>query len=103
MRFIGAGSVALVALSCGACSSYLDRRDTLTPASGDAVRANIAIHVIDPWPVQASRIDRQGNGERAQRAVERYRNPQTGAAALGSPSPAAQQGTPAPSPSGGLR
>lgn len=96
--------VALVMLvGCGACAPYLDRSDTLTEGSGEAVQANIAIHVIDPWPAAASRIDRQTNGERVQRAMERYRNPQTGAAAPGLGAPATQQGSSVSATPAGIR
>ena len=86
----GARAAAVLLLAAtGACSSYLARRDTLSDASGDAVAANAAIHVIDPWPAQASRIDRTTSGERAARAIERYRNPATGPGALGAAPPPA--------------
>ena len=75
----GRGAVLLAAtLACSACSSYLARRDTLSESSGDAVASNAAIHVIDPWPPEAFKIDPMTSGERAQRAIERYRNPASG-------------------------
>ncbi len=78
-RAVALSAIAFLAIvACSACSPYLVRRDTLSDASGDAVDANIAKQVIDPWPREASRIDRTTSGERAARAVERYRNPQTG-------------------------
>ena len=77
---LGLRSAALggLALLSGSCSeAYYARRDTMTPSSGDAVSANIAIHTIDPWPIYARRKDESFSGERSQRAVERYRNPST--------------------------
>jgi len=81
------GAVALrwivlvpVALACASCTEYLARRDTLSAGSGDAVQANIAKHVIDPWPRVSQRDDTEMNGERLQRAIERYRNPSSGGA-----------------------
>lgn len=62
----------------GCQDPYLARRDTLTIASGDAVHANIAKQVIDPWPAHAQQIEPTMNGERAQHAMERYRNPGAG-------------------------
>ena len=59
----------------GACQDYLARRDTLTQGSGEAVHANAAMHVIDPWPPHAKTIETTTNGERLQHAMERYRNP----------------------------
>lgn len=71
-------AAALCAVAAGCQDPYLARRDTLTLGSGEAVQANIAKHVIDPWPVHAQQFDRDASGERAQHAVERYRNPSSG-------------------------
>lgn len=60
---------------------YLARRDTLTIGSGEAVHANIVKQVIDPWPAHAQQIEPKMNGERAQHAMERYRNPGAGSGA----------------------
>lgn len=69
----------LALLAPAACQDpYLARRDTLTVGSGDAVHANIAKQVIDPWPAHAQQIEPTTNGERAQHAMERYRNPGAG-------------------------
>jgi hypothetical protein len=77
----------LTGLVLAACQDpYLARRDTLTVGSGEAVHANIAKQVIDPWPAHAQRIEPTMNGERAQRAMERYRNPGAGPGA-GAPPP----------------
>lgn len=66
-------------LACTACQDYyLARRDTLTLGSGEAVQANAAMHVIDPWPAHAMRTDPDTDGARAARAIERYRNPVSG-------------------------
>ena len=62
----------------GACQDYLARRDTLTIGSGDAIHANMAKQVIDPWPAHAETIEPSVSGERMQRAIERYRNPGNG-------------------------
>lgn len=75
LRSLGRPLLAVtVAAACAGCSSYVVRRDTLSDASGEAVQANLAMQVTDPWPAAASRIDRTTSGERAQRAIERYRN-----------------------------
>ena len=41
--------VAFLTLLSG-CSEYVERREGISRTGGDAVRANIAVHVIDPWP-----------------------------------------------------
>lgn len=79
--------------------SYLARRDTLTIGSGEAVHANIAKQVIDPWPAHAQQIDPTMNGERAQHAMERYRNPGAGSGAGGlAPVPIGAPAAPVASP-----
>lgn len=73
-----AALLALMGLGCGSCSEeYLARRDTLSPGSGDAVKANVAIQAIDPWSPAARRTDASTSGARLQQAMELYRNPST--------------------------
>ncbi|MBX9760267.1 MAG: hypothetical protein K2Y29_15930 [Beijerinckiaceae bacterium] len=58
-------ALAALALMLAGCNEYLDRRDSISPVTGDAVRQNMVTHVIDPW----SRHSRDRNitlsGERA--------------------------------------
>lgn len=62
----------------GGCSDiYFDRREALSFHAGDAVASNIAVQAIDPWPRDAGNRDLPSNGQRMQRAVERYRNNKT--------------------------
>jgi hypothetical protein len=64
-----AGSTVL-----GGCTDmYLDRRDTVSFAAGDAVAANKVTHMIDPWPPYAGDRNIAFDGERMQMAAERYR------------------------------
>ena len=58
----------------GACTDmYLDRRDTVSFAAGDAVAVNKVTHMIDPWPPYAGNRNIAFDGERMQAAAERYR------------------------------
>ena len=58
----------------GACTDmYLDRRDTVSFAAGDAVAANKVTQMVDPWPVYAGNRNLAFDGERMQAAAERYR------------------------------
>ena len=58
----------------GGCSDlYFDRRDTISLASGEAMAANRATMVIDPWPAASARNNIAYNGEKAAVAAERYR------------------------------
>ncbi len=53
--------------------SYLGRRDTLALSAGNAMRANAAIHTIDPWPAASQNTALTYDGQRAARVIERYR------------------------------
>ena len=66
---------ALIAAALGGCSSdiYLDRRDGISLASGDAQAANRVAHMIDPWPPASANRNIAFEGERMQAAAERHR------------------------------
>ncbi len=74
-EFLTALALGSMILSAPGCSEYLERRDTLTLGSGDAVQRNIALQVIDPSPALARQPELYTDGSRTQRALERYRNP----------------------------
>ena len=58
----------------GACTDmYLDRRDTVSFAAGDAPAANRITHMVDPWPIRAGDRNIAFDGERMAAAAERYR------------------------------
>jgi hypothetical protein len=68
-----AAAVALGSL-LGACSDiYFDRRETLALGAEDAIDANMAEQMVDPWPRYSGNKNIAFNGERMQRAVECYR------------------------------
>lgn len=71
------GRTALIALlavsSLPGCAEYVDRKNTIAFSAGNAVQTNIVTHVPDPWPAHSRYNDIAFNGERMQRAVERYR------------------------------
>src|SRR5215210_2304453 len=70
------GAIAALALTLftSACTDmYLDRRDTVSFAAGDAVAANKVTHMVDPWPVRAGDRNIPHDGERMAAAAERYR------------------------------
>jgi len=69
---------ALLALAAataltGCTDMYLDRRDTVSFAAGDAVATNKVTHMVDPWPARAGDRNIAIDGERMQMAAERYR------------------------------
>ena len=67
-------ATVLLGVALGGCSDiYLDRRDTVTLASGEAMAANKATHTIDPWSPASGKRDIAYSGEKAATASERYR------------------------------
>ena len=67
-------AAVLLGLMLGGCSDlYLDRRDTISLVSGEAMAANRVTHMIDPWPAASGRRNIAYSGERAAAASERYR------------------------------
>src|SRR4051812_40659465 len=68
---IGATLAVAVALAGCDTSYYLDRRDSLTLGSGEAVETNINTHRYDPWPQFAQNTEIPTGGEIAARAVRR--------------------------------
>ncbi len=52
---------------------YLDRRESISLNGGDAAASNKVAQMIDPWPVEARDRNIPGNGQRQQKAIERYR------------------------------
>ena len=63
----------------GACSSdyYYDRRESVSFHAGNAVETNKVTHIIDPWPPAAADRRLVADGQRMQRAIERYRTNRT--------------------------
>ncbi len=74
-RVFGAAlAAAFVGAALGGCSDlYFARRDPIALSAGDAVAANSALQVVDPWPAHSGNTNIAFNGERMQRAVECYR------------------------------
>jgi len=88
-------ATALV-MTLAACSDlYYDRRETISRHGGDAAEVNKAAQVIDPWPAAAANRVIETDGERMQRAVERYRTGKTTPLAT-APSPVQYQPVLAP-------
>jgi len=90
---------------CSDPGLYWDRRETIALSANDAVSANEATQMVDPWPPGSGNRNITYNGEKMQIAVERYRTdrviPPTSAttsvfeaapAAAAAPPPAVQAG-----------
>jgi hypothetical protein len=63
----------LCTVAAGCSDIYYDRRDTISPAGGDALMANQVTQMVDPWPAHSNNRNIAFNGEKMQSAVERYR------------------------------
>jgi hypothetical protein len=58
---------------CTQADQYLDRREAVSLNAGDAVAANQATQIVDPWPAYSGDKNLTFNGQKMQGAVERYR------------------------------
>jgi hypothetical protein len=64
----------LSATALAGCSGlYMDRGDTIALSAGDAIAANEAAQMYDPWPAHSRNVNYPANGQKMQTAVERYR------------------------------
>jgi hypothetical protein len=68
-----AAVIGLGAWLAGCSDAYLDRRDTIALSAGDAIAANEAEQMVDPWPRYSGDKNIAFNGQKMQSAVERYR------------------------------
>ena len=69
-----AAAITLLGATLGGCSDlYLDRRDTISLVSGEAMAANRVTHMIDPWSPASGNGNIAYNGSKAATAAERYR------------------------------
>src|SRR4051794_8693658 len=76
MRWIALG-VVLGTLLAGCSDMYYDRRESISFQAGDDVKANVVAQTIDPWSRASTNRNIAHNGERMQRAIERYRTNKT--------------------------
>ncbi|RDV03904.1 hypothetical protein [Undibacter mobilis] len=60
-------------LALAGCSEYLDRTDTLSRQSGNAVQTNKVTQMVDPWPAVAANRDIAFDGAAMQTAMTHYR------------------------------
>jgi len=64
----------LAAAALAGCSDiYYDRRETILSGGPDAVAANQAAQMVDPWPRASADKNFSFNGERIALGMERYR------------------------------
>lgn len=66
-------ALAVTTTLTGCSDIYFDRRETIELSTGDALRSNQVVHMIDPWPAHSANRDIAFDGQKMQSAVERYR------------------------------
>jgi hypothetical protein len=59
----------------GGCVDYLNHRDTITLAAGDAVHWNQAVHTVEHLPPEAYATRIGGHGKRTEVIFDRYWRP----------------------------
>src|SRR5947209_20236202 len=94
-------SALMLLLACGACSDNLARRDTIAYSAGNAIAANRAIQIIDPYPRRSFVRGQVTDGVKAQQGARRYLSPDSAApvtAPLSIAPAASGTGAAAPSP-----
>jgi hypothetical protein len=62
----------LMLMGVGGCVDYIERRDTITLAAGDAQAWNKVVHTADPWPPYAMNTHIPGDGRRTAQVIQRY-------------------------------
>lgn len=62
-RIVRAGAVCAALTVLGGCADYLNHRDTITLAAGNAVAANRAIHTVDPQATRGQRTRIYADGK----------------------------------------
>ncbi len=73
-----AAAAGLAVAACAQQSEYLDRRETIAMWAGDAQAVNTVTHAVHPLPPHAANRRLTADGERMERAHERYRTGQHG-------------------------
>ena len=71
-RLVGLGAAAGLALSVSGCADYMNHRDSVTLAAGDAMYANRGVHVENPFPPRANDERIVGDGKRAATIMDGY-------------------------------
>jgi hypothetical protein len=69
---ITAAILLALAIAAAGCTDYMHHRETISLHTGEAVRANIAIQTLDPWPPHAYETRIRHHGGRMRHAAERY-------------------------------
>jgi type IV pilus biogenesis protein CpaD/CtpE len=90
-RMVSLGMTALSLTGCNALTPH----DESWPHVGDAMAANRAIHVVDPWPAKSNNVVIGSDGVRVADVMARYRS----GALPGGNKPGSSNAAPAPAAS----
>ncbi len=76
VRWLGLAAASAMLVTLSGCADYLNHRDSVTLAAGDAMQWNQAVQTIDPWPPAASNTAIPGDGKRLTGVIDGYQLPQ---------------------------
>ena len=71
-RILGPGVAAGLAVLLSGCADYMNHRDSVTLAAGDAMYANRGVHVDNPFPPGRNAERITSDGKRAATVIEGY-------------------------------
>lgn len=66
-------ALILAAASLAGCSEYLDRTDTMSRQSGNAIQTDKLTQMVDPWPVASAERNIAFDGAVMEAGMTRYR------------------------------
>ncbi|MBS0535012.1 MAG: hypothetical protein JSR72_13220 [Proteobacteria bacterium] len=66
-------AIILAAASLAGCSEYLDRTDTMSRQSGNAIQTEKLTQMVDPWPVASAERNIAFDGAVMEAGMTRYR------------------------------
>ena len=75
VRWLTLSAAALAVVTLAGCADYLNHRDRVTLAAGDAVKFNQAVHTIDPWPPAVNNAAIPGDGKKLVGVIGEYQTP----------------------------
>ena len=74
-KYARVASIVILTVPAFGCVDYLNHRDSVTLAAGDAPKANAAIQTIDPWPYWSGEKHIAMDGQYVKKRIDLYTNP----------------------------
>lgn len=75
--------LGLACLLLSGCADYMNHRDTITFGAGNAMEANKAIHVVNPFNPQSYNTKIYADGRRTARVMSTYNGAKVGGGQYG--------------------